>query len=50
MIMIEASPAPRTPTRSNARKAVCAGDVSLDDAQNAIMTDWTTALSSLGLS
>lgn len=32
------------------KKAVCAGDVSLTDAQNAIMTDWTTALSSLGLS
>ncbi|AKJ10689.1 hypothetical protein ABB07_11890 [Streptomyces incarnatus] len=32
------------------KKAVCAGDVSLADAQNAIMTDWTTALSSLGLS
>ncbi|MCZ0991529.1 hypothetical protein [Streptomyces diastatochromogenes] len=32
------------------KKAVCAGDVSLDDAQNAIITDWTTALSSLGLS
>ncbi|MFE1314755.1 hypothetical protein [Streptomyces sp. NPDC058755] len=31
------------------KKAVCAGEVSLDDAQNAIMTDWTTALSSLGL-
>ncbi|MCC5480453.1 hypothetical protein ACFV2N_12290 [Streptomyces sp. NPDC059680] len=31
------------------KRAVCAGDVSLDDAQNAIMTDWTTALSSLGL-
>lgn len=32
------------------KRAVCAGDVSLADAQNAIMTDWTTALSSLGLS
>ncbi|MGW5660014.1 hypothetical protein ACWEWG_07915 [Streptomyces sp. NPDC003758] len=32
------------------KKAVCAGDVSLEDAQNAIITDWTTALSSLGLS
>ncbi|MGW2746627.1 hypothetical protein [Streptomyces sp. NPDC001450] len=31
------------------KKAVCAGEVGLDDAQNAIMTDWTTALSSLGL-
>jgi hypothetical protein len=31
------------------KKAVCAGDVTLDDAQNAIITDWTTALSSLGL-
>jgi hypothetical protein len=32
------------------KKAVCNGTVSLADAQNAIMTDWTTALSSLGLS
>ncbi|WP_225094634.1 hypothetical protein [Streptomyces sp. CoH27] len=32
------------------KKAVCAGTVSLADAQNAIETDWTTALSSLGLS
>lgn len=31
------------------KKAVCNGTVSLADAQNAIMTDWTTALSSLGL-
>ena len=32
------------------KTAVCNGTVSLSDAQNAIMTDWTTALSSLGLS
>jgi hypothetical protein len=32
------------------KKAVCAGTVSLSDAQDAIVTDWTTALSSLGLS
>ncbi|MFI2200397.1 hypothetical protein ACH47Z_06345 [Streptomyces sp. NPDC020192] len=32
------------------KKAVCAGTVSLSDAQNAVETDWTTALSSLGLS
>lgn len=32
------------------KKAVCNGTVSLADAQNAIMTNWTTALSSLGLS
>jgi hypothetical protein len=32
------------------KSAVCKGTVSLSDAQNAIMTDWTTALSSLGLS
>ncbi|MFF4350098.1 hypothetical protein [Streptomyces sp. NPDC001530] len=31
------------------KKAVCAGTVTLTDAQDAIMTDWTTALSSLGL-
>ncbi|MDX2544718.1 hypothetical protein ACOT81_20290 [Streptomyces sp. WI04-05B] len=32
------------------KKAVCAGTVSLSDAQDAIITDWTTALSTLGLS
>ena len=32
------------------KKAVCNGTVTLADAQNAIMTNWTTALSSLGLS
>jgi hypothetical protein len=32
------------------KKAVCNGEVNLADAQNAIETDWTTALSSLGLS
>jgi hypothetical protein len=31
------------------KAAVCNGSVSLDDAQNAMLTDWTTALSSLGL-
>ena len=31
------------------KTAVCNGSVSLADAQNAISTDWTTALSSLGL-
>ncbi|TQF01358.1 hypothetical protein E6W39_02785 [Kitasatospora acidiphila] len=31
------------------KKAVCSGTVALTDAQNAIATDWTTALSSLGL-
>ncbi|MEU6894921.1 hypothetical protein ABZ934_24595 [Streptomyces sp. NPDC046557] len=31
-------------------KAVCAGTVQLAPAQNAIATDWTTALSRLGLS
>ncbi|MDT0466351.1 hypothetical protein [Streptomyces gibsoniae] len=31
------------------KKAVCAGKASLSAAQNAIITDWTTALSSLGL-
>ncbi|MFF4957850.1 hypothetical protein [Streptomyces sp. NPDC001222] len=31
------------------KKAVCAGEVNLSDAQDAIITDWTTALSSLGL-
>jgi hypothetical protein len=32
------------------KKAVCAGTVTLADAQDAIITDWTTALSNLGLS
>ena len=32
------------------KTAVCNGSVALSDAQNAIMTNWTTALSSLGLS
>jgi hypothetical protein len=32
------------------KKAVCNGTVTLDDARGAIATDWTTALSSLGLS
>jgi hypothetical protein len=32
------------------KKAVCNGSVALADAQNAISTDWTTALASLGLS
>lgn len=32
------------------KRAVCNGTVSLADAQNAIITNWTTALSSLGLS
>ncbi|WP_416968824.1 hypothetical protein [Streptomyces sp. 4F14] len=32
------------------KKAVCAGQVSLSDAQNAIVTDWTTALADLGVS
>lgn len=32
------------------KKAVCAGTVTLADAQDAIVTDWTTALSNLGLS
>ncbi|MCX5055067.1 hypothetical protein [Streptomyces sp. NBC_00474] len=32
------------------KKAVCDGTVTLDDARSAIAADWTTALSSLGLS
>ncbi|MFC8512137.1 hypothetical protein [Streptomyces sp. NPDC057257] len=32
------------------KKAVCNGTVSLSDARSAIASDWTTALSSLGLS
>ncbi|WP_055492193.1 hypothetical protein [Streptomyces sp. TP-A0356] len=32
------------------KKAVCAGQVALPDAQNALISDWTTALQNLGLS
>ena len=32
------------------KKAVCNGTVTLDDARSAMATDWTTALSDLGLS
>ncbi|MEY9887092.1 hypothetical protein ABIA31_000718 [Catenulispora sp. MAP5-51] len=32
------------------KKAVCDGSAGLSDAQNAIATDWTTALAKLGLS
>jgi hypothetical protein len=31
------------------KKAVCAGTVTLTDAQNALISDWTTAESNLGL-
>ena len=31
------------------KKAVCADQVTLDDAQNAMLTDWTTAESVLGI-
>lgn len=31
------------------KKAVCAGQVTLSDAQNAMLTDWTTAESVLGI-
>jgi len=31
------------------KKAVCAGQVTLDDAQNAMLDDWTTAKSVLGI-
>ncbi|WP_254896796.1 hypothetical protein [Amycolatopsis sp. Hca4] len=32
------------------KKAVCAGQVTLEDAQNAMLDDWTTAKSALGIS
>jgi hypothetical protein len=32
------------------KKAVCAGDANLSDAQHAMLTDWTTAESVLGIS
>ncbi|MFJ9870087.1 hypothetical protein [Streptomyces sp. NPDC101165] len=45
----DATSAQKDSVENKLKKAVCAGEVNLDDAQNAIMTDWTTALSSLGL-
>ncbi|OIJ63419.1 hypothetical protein [Streptomyces mangrovisoli] len=40
----------KDPVETKLHTAVCAGKVSLTAAQQAIVTDWTTALSSLGLS
>ncbi|MFE7015943.1 hypothetical protein ACFVAQ_36585 [Streptomyces sp. NPDC057651] len=37
------------PVETKLHTAVCAGKVSLEAAQKAIVTDWTTALSALGL-
>ena len=39
----------KDPVETKLHTAVCAGKVSLTAAQKAIVTDWTTALSSLGL-
>ncbi|MFE4777916.1 hypothetical protein [Streptomyces sp. NPDC056713] len=38
----------KDPVETKLRTAVCAGKVSLEAAQKAIVTDWTTALSALG--
>jgi hypothetical protein len=40
----------KDPVESKLHTAVCAGQVTLTAAQHAIVTDWTTALSRLGLS
>ncbi|MER7692856.1 hypothetical protein [Streptomyces sp. NPDC097610] len=40
----------KDPVETKLHTAVCAGKVSLTAAQKAIVTDWTTALSTLGLS
>ncbi|MET7978856.1 hypothetical protein ABZW44_38875 [Streptomyces mirabilis] len=39
----------KEPVEPKLHTAVCAGKVSLTAAQKAIVTDWTTALSTLGL-
>ncbi|MEV6484074.1 hypothetical protein [Streptomyces sp. NPDC051576] len=39
----------KDPVETKLHTAVCAGKVTLAQAQKAIVTDWTTALSSLGL-
>ena len=40
----------KDPVETKLHTAVCSGKVTLAAAQNAIVTDWTTALSKLGLS
>lgn len=42
-------PNTKDPVENTLKKAVCAGKVSLTDAQRAIATDWTTALATLHL-
>ncbi|EST18057.1 hypothetical protein [Streptomyces roseochromogenus] len=39
----------KDPVETKLHTAVCSGKVTLKAAQNAIVTDWTTALSKLGL-
>lgn len=39
----------KDPVETKLHTALCAGQVSLAAAQHAIVTDWTTALSRLGL-
>ncbi|MFI9569464.1 hypothetical protein [Streptomyces rishiriensis] len=40
----------KDPVETKLHTAVCAGRVTLAQAQQAIVTDWTTALTALGLS
>ncbi|GGN46093.1 hypothetical protein GCM10011578_098660 [Streptomyces fuscichromogenes] len=40
----------KDPVETKLHTAVCAGKVTLAQAQQAIVTDWTTALTTLGLS
>jgi hypothetical protein len=42
-------PNPKDRVENALHRAICAGTVKLIDAQNAIATDWTTALAKLGL-
>jgi hypothetical protein len=42
-------PNPKDRVENALHRAICAGAVKLIDAQNAIATDWTTALAKLGV-
>jgi hypothetical protein len=49
MTDVGALPNPKDSVENRLHKAVCAGTVTLTAAQNAIATDWTTALARLGI-
>lgn len=44
----DTNPSAKDPVETKLHTAVCKGTVTLAAAQNAIVTDWTTALSGLG--